>query len=99
RLTQRCLRENAISFRLAPDFGSERRPVPNLVPYNSQKYPSPCPLSAQTALQTQAKHKMDIQFQMDVVHDHWPILFALPVHQRTQMRLNQFSPGMHEARA
>ena len=51
------------------------------------------------ALQIQAIHKMDKLFQMDAVHDHYPKLSALPIHQRTQMQLNQFYFGMHEVQA
>ena len=51
------------------------------------------------ALQILTIHRMDIRFQMDVVHDHVPTLFALPVHQRTQMQSGQFLLGKHAVQA
>ncbi|SSP38789.1 Uncharacterised protein [Acinetobacter baumannii] len=51
------------------------------------------------ALQTQAIHRMDIEFQMDVEHDHGRVLFALQAHQRTQMQLSRYLFGKHVTQA
>ncbi|MNP12597.1 hypothetical protein D3C76_1048370 [compost metagenome] len=50
-------------------------------------------------LQTQVIHRTDIEFQMGVVHVHDLKLFALQVHQRTQMQLSRYLFGKHVRQA